>query len=277
MSKFKKSTKFAVPSVKKSSAKVIGSVEQDAIWKAVASDTSNLIVQARAGTGKTFTSIESLFRLAGQDVSSVGFVAFNRSIAEELATKVPSGYDAKTLHGLGLRLLRDAYGRVEIMQSCKTRFLLKKITGSDNVKWEIYSPVQKLVSLAKGCGDRLPEDFTNDVLQDLALEHELELDRTRVTYLFDLVRSVLERSDAMPTLVDFDDMIRLPLFVTPKFKYDVLFVDEAQDLNRSQQQLACKVAKRIILVGDDRQSIYGFRGADTSSLPNMREIGRAHV
>lgn len=272
MKKFKKTDKFKTPSVKKSLEKVVGSSEQQAIWEAVASDTSHLIVQARAGTGKTFTSIHSLFHLSANKCGKVGFVAFNRSIAEELATKIPEDYEAKTLHGLGFRLLRDAYGRVEIMRSCKTRFLLKRILGTDSIRWDTYSPVQRLVSLAKGCGAIAPDDFDDLILSDLAIEHDLELDRSRAEYLFDLVRTVLAKSDEIPTLVDFDDMIRLPLFVTPKFKYDVLFVDEAQDLNKSQQQLATRVAKRLVLVGDDRQSIYGFRGADTSSLPNMEKL-----
>lgn len=275
--KFKRTDKYKVAPVKKSFAKVVGSSEQQAIWKAVSSTQNNLIVRARAGTGKTFTSIQSLHCLAEKKCGSAGFVAFNRSIAEELATKIPEEFEAKTLHGLGYRMLRDAYGRVEIMRSCKTRFLLKKILGTDNIPWNVYSPVERLVDLAKGCGSIVAQDFDDQLLLDLCVEHDLEIDPSRSEYLFDLVRNVLEKSDAMNTLIDFGDMIRLPLFTTPKFKYDVLFVDEAQDLNRSQQELASLVAKRMVLVGDDRQSIYGFRGADTASLANMQTLLEDHA
>ena len=55
-------------------------------------------------------------------------------------------------------------------------------------------------------------------------------------------------------------------------KFDVVFVDEAQDLNQAQIAMvlsANKMDGRIIAVGDPAQSIYQFRGADSEAIPNF--------
>lgn len=73
--------------------------------------------------------------------------------------------------------------------------------------------------------------------------------------------------------IDFDDMLWLPL-VNAKIrpfipKFDLVLVDEAQDLNfvrRMATALLMKTTARMIAVGDPRQAIYGFSGADHNSL-----------
>jgi superfamily I DNA/RNA helicase len=74
-------------------------------------------------------------------------------------------------------------------------------------------------------------------------------------------------------------MIWLPLVLdfSPR-RYDFVFVDEVQDLNKSQFELIkkmCNGKTRIIAVGDSRQSIYAFRGADTNSMRNFKEYFKA--
>src|SRR5690606_4510771 len=65
------------------------------------------------------------------------------------------------------------------------------------------------------------------------------------------------------TIIDFDDMLYLPLIlgVRPR-TFDYVFIDEAQDTNRVQLEflkLLCNPRTRVIAVGDRHQSIYGFR------------------
>src|SRR5690606_35186416 len=74
-------------------------------------------------------------------------------------------------------------------------------------------------------------------------------------------------------IVDFDDMIWFPFVYRLNVgKYDVVFVDETQDLNAAQIAMvysAIKIDGRIIAVGDPFQSIYQFRGADSEAIPNI--------
>jgi superfamily I DNA/RNA helicase len=75
--------------------------------------------------------------------------------------------------------------------------------------------------------------------------------------------------------IDFDDMIWLPLVLDlSQSKFDRVFVDETQDLNAAQIELtlrSCKADGRILAVGDPRQAIYRFRGADEKAFSNVKE------
>jgi DNA helicase-2/ATP-dependent DNA helicase PcrA len=73
--------------------------------------------------------------------------------------------------------------------------------------------------------------------------------------------------------IDFDDMIWIPNVLGLKMRqFDCVFIDEAQDLNRAQIELALASVRpggRIVSVGDEHQAIYGFRGADSNAIQNI--------
>jgi superfamily I DNA/RNA helicase len=82
--------------------------------------------------------------------------------------------------------------------------------------------------------------------------------------------------------IDGSDMIFLPVrngWLTPM--YDLVVIDEAQDMTTAQLEIAQGVANpggRICVVGDDRQAIFGFRGADSDSIDRLkRELGAAEL
>jgi DNA helicase-2/ATP-dependent DNA helicase PcrA len=72
--------------------------------------------------------------------------------------------------------------------------------------------------------------------------------------------------------ISFDDQIWLPLIHNlPIFKVETQVVDEAQDLNRMQQELMYLAGDRLLYIGDPNQAIYGFAGADSESMDRMRD------
>ena len=74
--------------------------------------------------------------------------------------------------------------------------------------------------------------------------------------------------------IDFDDMLLYSLDKGIYFKkYDYIFVDEVQDLNRIQIAILKKMIRkgRLIAVGDPKQAIYGFRGSDSESFFNVKK------
>lgn len=81
-------------------------------------------------------------------------------------------------------------------------------------------------------------------------------------------------------IIDFTDMLYLPFkwSLNPTKKFGFLFIDECQDLSKSQLAIALKYGKstgRILAVGDPSQSIYGFTGADIESFNNVKKWTQA--
>ncbi len=130
----------------------------------------------------------------------------------------------------------------------------------------------------------IQSDGLDEELMKLAAHYEIDFDgsesgekdvRRRV---FEFVPRVLERCKdvSKDNQIDYDDMIWIPIVLNLSvYQYDLLLVDEAQDLNRCQQALVRKAGKRLILCGDPKQAIYGFAGADSESMPRMyKELSR---
>jgi len=98
-------------------------------------------------------------------------------------------------------------------------------------------------------------------------------------------REALAASNALLSVVDFDDMLYLPLLknvICDRKNY--VFVDEAQDLNAVQRTLLRRMLttvpgapSRLIAVGDPNQAIYGFRGADSDSMEQLQRDFNATV
>jgi hypothetical protein len=77
--------------------------------------------------------------------------------------------------------------------------------------------------------------------------------------------------------ISFDDMVWLPVAMNwVKPRYELVVIDEAQDMNTPQLAMARQASSgRVIVVGDRRQAIYGFRGAATDGMGMMKTILRA--
>lgn len=256
---------------------------------------AHIMVEALAGTGKTTTLIEGITRLlsprsANKKIkpspqqaavwdclkkyprrSTARFVAFNKSIAEELQDRVPPGCSASTMHSLGFAALRDnSTSRLKVT-TYRTTNLIQKITGKDwrelrKKDFELLNATEALVGL---CKQTLTDPSSSESLEKLVSHYGIETNGKSVE-IFSLVEKVYQESKQVDREIDYNDMIWLPVVLDlPIPKFDILLVDEAQDLNRCQQSLALKAGKHLVLCGDRNQAIYGFAGADTESIPRM--------
>lgn len=274
----------------------------------------HLIIEARAGTGKTTTLVEGLKPLLGMQptippseqqrviwdamalskgkAKTFCFVAFNKSIAEELQKRVPHGACAMTMHSMGYSAVKSAFGKMKV-ESYRVANIVAEIAEtdvrdlrSDPKMFALMRATEELVGLCKmnltGFGveegilrtDADPADYWRRELNGLISHYEVEVPDDTLSTLYDLVPQVLKRcKDVRADMeLDFNDMIWLPVVLGLKIvRYDVLVVDEAQDLNRCQQALAKMAGHRLILCGDAKQAIYAFCGADSDSLPRMYE------
>lgn len=243
---------------------------QTAIFADVATGTWHTVVRARAGTGKTTTIVEALRHVpAGK---SCLMVAFNKKIAEELTSRAPAGVQVKTLHGFGFCALMSVR-KVRLDQNRVRAYLSDR-----NPEWtgERIGALCKAIGLAKGM---LAQDAAD--IDDIIDRFELDVpEHARAEFCRDALETMAWCKRDTGTC-DFDDMVWLPVVLGTRVEqFDYVFVDETQDLNKAQIELAmraCKKGGRIIAVGDDRQAIYGFRGADEAAMAGLIERLGARV
>lgn len=296
--------KIAIPSKASTGKSKVGDRLRQNKLEEVKDTAPHVIVVARAGTGKTWTLVEGIKKVLGLPVAgtpspqqaevwrymemskgkakSICFCAFGNAIAAELKSKVPPGVAAMTCHSMGFRTVTSAFGKVEVEDN-RTHNIIAELLGRDYREmrareYDFLCSVSSLVNLCKYnlTGYERGQDtfgISIDDLDELVQHYGIEIqDQDRV---YDLIGPVLKRSldvkkDAM---ISFADMIWLPVVLDlPLTKYDLLLVDEAQDLNRCQQEIALRVGKRLILCGDNKQAIFGFAGADCESMDRMYKL-----
>ena len=268
----------------------------------------HVIGKAGAGTGKTTTVIEGLKDMKGQptkidpspeqraiwdsirlskDARTICLCAFNKSIATELQTRVPAGVDAMTMHSMGFKAVRNTFklrpGRDAVAENDgRGKAIISELLERDLRDLWSECPVllKATVELVNLCKANLLEG-TEEELAYIVCHFDVELanGQSYRDEVFSLVPQVLARCKnvAKDGYVDFIDMIWLPVVLNlPLFRYDLLIVDEAQDLNRCQQELAKRAGKRLMFIGDERQAIYGFTGADCESMRRLeRELSES--
>lgn len=262
---------------------MIPSNYQQAVFDALLDRTESLVVEAVAGGGKTSTILEGLNRLigAGVDPESVLFIAFNKNIATELSERVPDGVETRTFNALGHRALYQAIkGRVTL-DARKTWKIMDKLVESNAIldfESDVYgATVVKLIDLARQDGIGVLTTNVPDEWLRLIDHHDLQFNeknghKADVYRAVEIAQAALAKSiqEASEGLIDFSDQLYLPILWNLQFAQRAfVFVDEAQDVNKIQRSIMRKVLGRngrLIAVGDSKQAIYGFRGADVDAL-----------
>jgi superfamily I DNA/RNA helicase len=308
----------------------------------------NLLVRARAGTGKTYLIRKAIPLMFGK----IAIAAYNRKIAAEIRVKLQldgllrsikdrdanrNGTDVGTFHSFGNNVLRlclpgfrlegrdgpESAGffkfdliaeRLSIPACLKTlvRAAMERaqerlfgvtnppnnyptIAFSDKAAWlklaHHYALQQELPSddhiemqLIRA---QLGVDSTPDQAREVMLQNALNF---AARGLQESIRMARETFRAIRTIgrgasrkqvpgeeftgvISFSEMLYLPLYFNmPIPQYDFVCVDEAQDSNPARREMARRMMKpggRIMFVGDDRQAIYGWAGADNDALDQI--------
>ncbi len=287
-SKAKTSTPAPVVSIAATveSSDRVWSKQQNNIFKWFEDGEGNLTVVARAGTGKTTTIIEGVKRAPEKTIL---LAAFNKRIAEELTARIGGhpNIEAKTLHAIGFMLVREYWKGVRVAKGQDREYDLSrrgilKARGERNAPDTIVKLVNKLHTKGREINPFAKEACD---LEGLAEQFECEPEpfwfhqgygvQFVCEAAFAAMRIAAEESDKPSTGIDFADMIFLPLVKGWAMgRYDLGVVDETQDMTMAQLALFRAVMSpyaRICVVGDDRQAIYGFRGADSGSIARLRK------
>ena len=229
---------------------------------------------APAGSGKTTTLIARVAWLidSGQaSVDEIAAITFNKRAAEELVERLevalaPLGVGrdevrVRTFHALGREVLRDAGLPVEPLVDRMA--LLRRVAPTAGAAgWRVLDTAISRLKLDLGVSaDDVAADPEAGPLGRAFIAYESAVAATGGLDFDDLVARALVALEADPILRERWHARCLELLV-----------DEAQDLDRAQLRMALLLAapaNRIFLVGDDDQSIYGWRLADVRRVLSL--------
>lgn len=239
------------------------------------SNNGNAVIDAVAGSGKSTTIVEGLKLIA--KTFSVLFLAFNKAIVEELKVKIgeQENVTIKTLHSLGASAVMSTFKsvlntnkyRTYINDAFKFGAIKPNIKLYDEEILDYKNNIVKLVDLAR---NTLATSVAE--LEDIADKYQLNLQDNECEMALRVVEWGVNKTDE----IDFTDMIYFPNVKHIQMpQFDFVFIDECQDLNKAQRELFLKCLKpngRFIAVGDPRQAIYGFSGADVESFNVLKNL-----
>ena len=231
------------------------------------------------GTGKTtklINYVKTFYKL-GTPLDKIGYFAFTTKAANEAIDRMLDTYDRlqrkdlkhfRTLHSLAFWKL--GMKKSQVMQDEH----YEDIGRSLGIEVTIYSNGQE----STGFVDSDSEYFNlinAAMIKGLSIEEEYNTGM----YSYELEKNLLHiLSDELNNyktsfkLRDFTDMIEEFNVAELCSKYDVVFIDEAQDLSPIQWKMVDiirKNSKYLILAGDDDQAIYGWAGADVKKFQDI--------
>ena len=241
-----------------------------------------VLIFAGAGSGKTRVLTHKLFYLVDEgifDPEEILAVTFTNKAAKEMKDRVMKllkrselPLSIGTFHSICARILREdiqvlGFSKHFAIYDVKDQLDLLKVLFEDNgISKTLIAPNQlrNQISLLKN------KMISPDIFERKA---RTILEKT-ISTIYAQYQKALKLNDAL----DFDDLLNFPLEIFEKKpsilnKYEkrwkYILVDEYQDTNRAQFQFLTKLAlshQNICVVGDDDQSIYGWRGAEVSNI-----------
>ena len=246
------------------------------------------LVIAGAGSGKTKVltyKIAHLIDNCGVRPWNILAITFTNKAANEMKERVQNLIgDAindiwlGTFHSICVKILRKFIDRLGydssfvIFDTADQKTLVKKCLKELDIDSKIFTEKSVIneISNAKNMMIK-PDDYVSRYTGDYRKE--------KIGKIYSLYQKKLKENNA----VDFDDIINLTIdllgenedvleYYSDKFKY--ILVDEYQDTNKSQFKLVSILAKKnmnIMVVGDNDQGIYSFRGADISNILNFEK------
>lgn len=250
--------------------------------KAVLHNEGPLLVLAGAGSGKTRVLTQRIARLVYEKHCSpdqILAVTFTNKAAKEMQERVAQATNPKiaeqmtlcTFHSLGVRILKEFGDKLGI-----------------NKKFTIIDEHDKSTTLkgimraqgVRGLKNEDPDEFAHKIslAKNASLDpdsyKETNPDERKIFRVYNSYRQILLKRQTL----DFDDLLLYPLELFKKFpdviteyrkRYSFISIDEFQDTNAVQMKLALMLAapkNNIMVVGDDDQGIYSWRGAEIENI-----------
>ena len=272
-----------MPDLKKYASKL-----NEAQLEAVTYSGGPLLVIAGAGSGKTRVLTYKIAYLLDNGVPPWNILAltFTNKAAKEMNSRIANlcdgcsiqGLWSGTFHSIFAKILRFEHEAIgfpadyTIYDTTDSRSLIKQIVKEQGLDNKVYKPSNVAYKISQAKNDVvLPEDYEAD---NSRRRRDVSEGIESVYKIYNIYQRRLRAADAM----DFDDLLlqtylllRNHKEINDKYKnrFRFILVDEFQDTNHVQGlilSLLTNKQSQICVVGDDAQSIYGFRGADISNI-----------
>ena len=251
--------------------------------EAVEKTEGPVLILAGAGSGKTrvlTTRIGHLIEDKGVQPANILAITFTNKAANEMRERVEETLESdasdmwiSTFHSCCVRILRKDINRIGynrsfvIYDSADQVTLVKDCLKELNLNDKVFEP-KMIISTISGAKDKLydPKQFkamhmNDNRMSKIADVYALYQDRLKRNSALDFVDLIFKTVELLKSDKEVLDYYR------NRFKY--IMVDEYQDTSKAQYELIKILAKEhqnICVVGDDDQSIYGWRGADIRNI-----------
>ena len=246
------------------------SKQQQAVFEGFNS-TQHILINASAGSGKTYMLMELIQQYKEPSV----LLSFNKAIQEENKEKAiklgihkeVGGYlDVLTSHSFLLKFFQSSFKiqANKVWEYCRLNF---KFSDRGQM-YHVLSTIRDKGFMPRSIQE-LKDELKDSQYITFGSKNTKKWIKNALT-IFNCLQDLENNTD----IIDFNDMVRIPLVnnwiaLKPQLLPNVLYIDEVQDLNNYQlefikQALETKPEMKVVVVGDTKQGIYGFRGAVNS-------------
>lgn len=254
------------------------SPEQEPILDRWIQGDENMGIDAGPGSGKS-TTLKWLMALAYKDIvmssQSAAMLAFSKAIVTEIEPECAPNVAVSTAHSFGYKAMSKKFGRL-FVNGGKQKKIFTDLWPhrdpsevDDEERGAAYSFMFDFLKLIDMLKVNLRDETNSDDVMQTIMQYGIELDLT--DELMSMLQAQFKASLGQTSFIDFVDMIWMPIRLGLQIpQFDVVYVDERQDLNSMMIEYLFRMTKeRIVHVGDERQSIFSFAGADTHSTQRL--------
>ncbi|BDA78852.1 DNA helicase [Leptospira kobayashii] len=254
---------------------------------------SPVLVIAGAGTGKTNTLVHRLLHLvnSGEDPRSLLLLTFTRRAAKEMLQRASALLDTRmnsvtggTFHSFCHLFLRKY---IQVLGHSPNFSILDEEDAIQLTGMARDSVLMQKQTKRFPKKETLHEIFSSSFNNQTSIEKILTKDYAQFLSQIKEIQTIKEKYESLKIQnqsVDFDDLLGLTKQILVENEnirkylsgvYKHVLVDEYQDTNKIQAHIACLLAsihENIMVVGDDAQCIYGFRGANVRNILDFPKI-----
>lgn len=240
-----------------------------------------LVVEAVAGSGKSTTlrMIASTLRDSGVPEADILYLAFSSAMVKEIGPKLSGMALTRTIHSQGFGAVRRNLGKVDVQDAkVKLKPIVEAIIKADSSlsdQADKFSLTYETINLVQKLMVNLVDPASVEGVEEIVAHYDIDLEGQDVAWASKVAVQVFAAALdlAKAGKISFDDQIWLPTSQGwPVQKFRFVLVDEAQDLSAAQLAIAmASVAPggNMIFVGDSRQAIFGFAGAQCDSMERI--------